>query len=244
MEALSAKDASLIRLVLAASWHQWQFLPRLAQECYDDTCSIAEMRGCLRHLIILAGYAPTLAATKHLYNAQLLPEDVPGKCGGPPGDAFELVYGNVSPAMHTALREIDPVLADWIRRHLFGDIYSSPGLDMQQKQLLTIAFLAQADMQDELSMHAIAGMRFGLTLRACRQAVDLSFQWKQRILRNVSDQDVQPVQQRAQGALQKAHDRYQRHHAGEHEMPEVSIPDSLSVGLPPLPPMSNHNQHR
>ena len=46
---------------------------------------------------------------------QLLPEDVPGKSGGAPGNAFELVYISVTDAVHRAVRKVDPVLADWIR---------------------------------------------------------------------------------------------------------------------------------
>lgn len=46
---------------------------------------------------------------------QLLPEEVPGKAGGPPGNAFELVYGHMTDAVRRAVRKVDPVLADWIR---------------------------------------------------------------------------------------------------------------------------------
>lgn len=42
------------------------------------------------------------------------------------------------------------------RTHLYGDIYSSPGLEMRQKQLLMCAFLGQANMPDELFGHAVA----------------------------------------------------------------------------------------
>lgn len=50
----------------------------------------------------------------------------------------------------------DPVLAEYIRLHLYGDVYSSPGLGMRQKQLLTVAFLGEANMHDQLYTHAIA----------------------------------------------------------------------------------------
>jgi hypothetical protein len=44
----------------------------------------------------------------------------------------------------------------WHRLHLYGDVYSSPGLELRQKQLLMVAFLGQADMHDELFGHALA----------------------------------------------------------------------------------------
>ena len=42
------------------------------------------------------------------------------------------------------------------RRHLYGDVYSSPGLGMRQKQVLMVAFLGQADMQEQLFGHLLA----------------------------------------------------------------------------------------
>ena len=46
---------------------------------------------------------------------QLLPEEAPGKCGGPPGNAFELVYAKVTDEVRRAVHRADPVLAEWIR---------------------------------------------------------------------------------------------------------------------------------
>jgi alkylhydroperoxidase/carboxymuconolactone decarboxylase family protein YurZ len=78
---------------------------------------------------------------------------------GPPGDAFELVYGGVTDRVRANMHAADPALGEWIRLHLYGDLYSSPGLDMRQKQLLTCAFLAEANMPDQLFGHALAGLR-------------------------------------------------------------------------------------
>lgn len=57
---------------------------------------------------------------------------------------FGLIY---SPTMTCMLR---------CRRHLYGDVYSSPGLGMRQKQVLMVAFLGQADMQEQLFGHLLA----------------------------------------------------------------------------------------
>ena len=47
---------------------------------------------------------------------QLLPEDTPGKVGGPPGDAFEVVYGKVTDKVRRNMHAADPVLGELIRR--------------------------------------------------------------------------------------------------------------------------------
>lgn len=42
------------------------------------------------------------------------------------------------------------------RRHLYGDIYSSPGLSLAQKQILMVAFLGEANMHEQLFGHLLA----------------------------------------------------------------------------------------
>ena len=62
--------------------------------------------------------------------AQLLPEEVPGKCGGAPGNAFELVYAKMTDAVRRAVRKVDPVLAEWIRHVLSSLPLQHHGLHM------------------------------------------------------------------------------------------------------------------
>jgi hypothetical protein len=123
----------------------------------------------------LAGYGPCLAATLALQKAKLLPEDTPAKVAGPPGEAFYFVYSSIASIVGRKVHNADPALAEWIRVHLYGDVYSSPGIDMRQKQLLMCARLAQADMGEQLFGHAIAGLRFGNSYEQLRQAIDIAF---------------------------------------------------------------------
>lgn len=50
-----------------------------------------------------------------LLHAQLLGEDAPGKVGGPPGDAFDVVYTVVADTVREKMHNVDPVLAEYIR---------------------------------------------------------------------------------------------------------------------------------
>lgn len=50
-----------------------------------------------------------------MFLLQLLTEDTPGKICGEPGNAFELVYADVSAAVRKKVHTVDPVLADYIR---------------------------------------------------------------------------------------------------------------------------------
>lgn len=42
------------------------------------------------------------------------------------------------------------------RLHLYGDVYSSPGVSLRQKQLLMCAFLGEANMPEQLFGHLLA----------------------------------------------------------------------------------------
>lgn len=107
------------------------------------------------------------------FSSQLLPRDTPGKVGGPPGDAFELVYTSVASPVRRKVHAVDPVLGEWIRLHLYGDVYSSPGLTLRQKELLMAARLAQANMAEQLFGHALAGLRFGASRGELEEAVGI-----------------------------------------------------------------------
>ncbi len=49
----------------------------------------------------------------------------------------------------------------------------------------------------------LQAMRFGVSPEACRQALDLGFNWHLQRLSPAAQQDAQQVQQQAQAALQK-----------------------------------------
>ncbi len=51
--------------------------------------------------------------------------------------------------------------------------------------------------------HLLQGMRFGVSPEACRQALDLGFDWHLQRLSPAAQQAAQQVQQEAQAALQK-----------------------------------------
>lgn len=46
---------------------------------------------------------------------QLLEQNVPAKAGGPPGNAFELVYTKITDTVRKKVHTADPVLGEYIR---------------------------------------------------------------------------------------------------------------------------------
>ncbi|CAK0786429.1 hypothetical protein CVIRNUC_009642 [Coccomyxa viridis] len=224
---LSATDKALARLFMAATFHHWDILPELGRKCYAEGASLEEIRSCVRHLIVVAGYGPCLAATNHLHAAKLLEGDSPGKVGGAPGNAFELVYTSVTDTVRERMHAVDPVLAEYIRRHLYGDIYSSPGLSLAQRQVLMCAFLGEANMHEQLFGHLLAAMRFGNDLEACLKAIQIGFE--------LSPRPSDSVYQGAVKTLEMAYRKFKKEHPdGATHLPTVTVPEPDSIKIPAL----------
>lgn len=181
-----------------------------------------------------SGYAPCLGATNVLVDAGAFGPGPPppGKAGGPPGDAFACVYGKTAAAVGARVHAADPVLAAWIAAHLYGDVYSSPGLPLATKQLLTVAGLADADMPTQVYGHAVAALRAGATPAALRHAVDAAF----RAGAGGASPDREEAYRRAVAALDDAAARHAVSlAAGRVAPPPEPAVAPGSVWLPPVP---------
>lgn len=49
---LSLQDSRLVRLYMTACFSQWEGLAPIAKEFYAAGGTVAEIRGCVRHLIV------------------------------------------------------------------------------------------------------------------------------------------------------------------------------------------------
>lgn len=63
-----------------------------------------------------------------------------------------------------AMDDIAPDVSKYIFEFAFGDIYSRPGLDLKQREMITItALLIQGDTAPELNVHINGALNVGLT---------------------------------------------------------------------------------
>jgi 4-carboxymuconolactone decarboxylase len=62
------------------------------------------------------------------------------------------------------LRDVAPDLGRYVVEFAFGDIYSRPGLDLRQRQLVTISALTTlGGAEPQLEVHVNAGLNVGLS---------------------------------------------------------------------------------
>jgi 4-carboxymuconolactone decarboxylase len=73
-----------------------------------------------------------------------------------------------------ALFEFAPAIDDFLKRHLFGDIFGRDNLDWQSRELATVgALAAMPDVESQLRSHVAVSMNVGLTAAQLRQAADV-----------------------------------------------------------------------
>lgn len=71
-----------------------------------------------------------------------------------------------------SLSDIAPDLGKYVIEFAFGDIYSREGLDLRQRELITIASLTtQGGCEAQLNVHINAGLNVGLTAGEIVEAI-------------------------------------------------------------------------
>ncbi|MGF1426229.1 carboxymuconolactone decarboxylase family protein [Kitasatospora sp. LaBMicrA B282] len=80
------------------------------------------------------------------------------------GVANLAALGDSGEAIFSSLAEVAPDLSRYVAEFAFGDLYSRPGLDLKQRQLLTIASLnALGDCEPQLTFHMNLALNVGAT---------------------------------------------------------------------------------
>jgi 4-carboxymuconolactone decarboxylase len=71
-----------------------------------------------------------------------------------------------------SLRDIAPDLGRYVVEFGFGEIYQRPGLDLRQRQLVTISALTTlGGAEPQLEVHINAGLNVGLSAREIVEAI-------------------------------------------------------------------------
>ncbi|MBN6188553.1 carboxymuconolactone decarboxylase family protein [Aneurinibacillus sp. BA2021] len=76
---------------------------------------------------------------------------------------FEKMTGAEGSRIIEQLRTLYPDMADLIITNAFGDIYARDGLDLKQREMVTLSSLITQGATDQLPVHVRAALRVGLT---------------------------------------------------------------------------------
>ena len=184
-------------------------MPRLAtalHEGLDAGLTVSDAKEILVQLYAYTGFPRSLNALGELMKVldarrQRGVQDAPGCNPGPVPTGKELLAAGTAnqtrlsgAPVRGALFEFAPAIDEYLKTHLFGDIFGRDNLDWQSRELATVGALsALSGVESQLRSHVRISMNVGLTAEQLRGAADVLAQ------RGQGD-----AARRVQAALEKA----------------------------------------
>ena len=186
-EALSARQQAIVPIAaFAAAGDIARLGPALAQGL-DAGMTVSDAREILVQRYAYAGFPRSLNALGELMKVidarrQRGIQDAPGREPGravPKGDAL-MAAGTANQTrlaggpVKGPLFDFAPVANDYLRAHLFGDIFERDNLDWQSRELATVGMLsALQGAESQLQSHMGISMNVGITPGQLAQLADV-----------------------------------------------------------------------
>ncbi|AWM79897.1 4-carboxymuconolactone decarboxylase [Gammaproteobacteria bacterium ESL0073] len=155
-------------------------------EGLDNGLTINEINEVLVQIYAYSGFPRSLNGLTTFM--QLLDErkqkginDPAGKEAAPlPKDKTSLILGTetqtylVGAPVSGGVMEFAPAIDQFLKAHLFGDIFGRNNLDYQSREIATIAALASMDgLESQLQSHIHIGINIGLTEKQINSIIDI-----------------------------------------------------------------------
>jgi alkylhydroperoxidase/carboxymuconolactone decarboxylase family protein YurZ len=186
-QGLSAKQQAIPLIASLAAKSDMPKLNGALNQGLDAGLTISEAKEVLVQLYAYVGFPRSLNALGELMKVvearrQRGLHDAPGRDPGrpiPSGD--ELVAAGTAnqtkisgAPVQGPLFEFAPVINQYLRAHLFGDIFERDNLDWQSRELATVGALAATPgVESQLRSHMAASLRVGLTVEQLRQVIEV-----------------------------------------------------------------------
>ena len=170
-EHLTLKERQLITVAaLAALGNARPQLKFHVHGALNVGCSSGELVELMMHLVVYAGFPAGLngvfAAQEVFHECGVAPAPVPTAAAATAPDsrfrrgweALMHIDGHAGEKVIASLAELAPDLGRFVIEFGFGDIYTRPGLDLIQRELITVAALAAmgtAMPQMKVHMHGL-----------------------------------------------------------------------------------------
>jgi len=186
-DALTARQQAIVPIGALAAVGDMARLNAALDHGLDAGLTVSDAREILLQLYAYAGFPRSLNALGELMKVlqarrQRGIEDAPGRAPGrpiPQGDAL-LAAGTANQTrlsggpVQGPLFDFAPEANQYLRTHLFGDIFERDNLDWPSRELATIGMLsALPGVQSQLQAHMRIGMNVGLTAGQLRQLADV-----------------------------------------------------------------------
>jgi 4-carboxymuconolactone decarboxylase len=185
-QSLSARQQSIAPIAAAMAAGDMPRLDAALEQGLDAGLTVSDAREILVQLYAYAGFPRSLNALGQLMKVldarkQRGLQDAPGRAAGPVPTGKELLA--VGTANQTKLSgapvrgplfDFAPAIDEYLKTHLFGDIFARDNLDWQSRELATVgALAAMPGTEPQLESHVRISMNVGLTAAQLRQLADV-----------------------------------------------------------------------
>jgi alkylhydroperoxidase/carboxymuconolactone decarboxylase family protein YurZ len=185
-QALSAKQQSIVPIAAATASGDMPQLHRALDRGLDVGLTVSEVKEILVQLYAYAGFPRSLNALGELMKIldARKQRGVRDSAGREPtavlagSDVRALGTANqtklVGAPVKGPLFEFAPAIDDFLKRHLFGDIFGRDNLDWQSRELATVAALAaMPGVESQLLSHVAISMNVGVTAAQLREVAQV-----------------------------------------------------------------------
>ena len=185
-QALSAKQQSIVPIAAEMAAGNLPRLNAALNRGLDAGLSVNESKEILIQLYAYTGFPRSLNALSELMKVldarkQRGIHDPAGREPTPisaGSDMLTLGTANQTKLLgqpaRAALYEFAPTIDDFLKRHLFGDIFARDNLDWQSRELATVgALAAMTGVESQLQAHLGFSMNVGLTAAQLREVAQV-----------------------------------------------------------------------
>ena len=186
-ETLSPRQRAIVPIAASAAAGEIARLGPALTQGLDAGLTVSEIKEVLVQVYAYAGFPRSLNALTELMTVVETRkrrgiQDVPGRTPSrpiPKGDALRFAGTTnqtklVGAPVQGPLFDFAPVIDEYLKTHLFGDIFERDNLDWQSRELATVAMLSSlAGVEPQLESHMRISMNVGLTAGQLRQLVEV-----------------------------------------------------------------------
>jgi len=174
-DALSANEQHIAAISACAAAGDMDALNRALHAGLDAGLTVSEIKEILTQAYAYCGFPRSLNALDALMKtvherAAAGKKDAPGEIPSARPAGSALAYGTenqtklIGAPVKGELYEFAPAIDEYLKSHLFGDIFARDNVSWKTRELATIAFLAAMEgTEKQLEAHIQIGMRNGLT---------------------------------------------------------------------------------
>lgn len=186
MTALTPRQQSIVSISAFAATGELGKLSSALNTGLERGLTVNEIKEILVQLYAYAGFPRSLNAISSFQTVVNERKakgiaDVMGKEASPlPTDRSSLAFGTenraklIGRSVGGGIYDFVPAIDQFLRAHLFGDIFQRDNLDWQSRELATIAILASIHgLEAQLQAHMQIGLYNGLTLAQLQEAISV-----------------------------------------------------------------------